>query len=426
MQQPCPRRSQHVHLARRRHEHRHLVLNVGAPEVGPRRCVGEADADPAAGVLRRDHDPSARNRRGSRWPHVRQPLRGARRTERDPRIPVHPQEDPAGVAVLRDDRARIREDRRARHESRSAHHGLLRAAPRDQPVTAHEDVHFPARAVGRSPVRAPRPALPHAPQPGPVRIAEAHHRVVPGVALEDRPLVGHDLRRQVRRSIGDVVVAVVHEVGRDRSAAHRDLGEPRGHHVVRVVVVDSPLRLVAGIGLGVVGADDDGREPPVELGQQPDQRHPAVLGDRDRGTLRTQRADPRGRVLPEPGERVLPAGGVRIVVVGQVQEDQPDSRSTAQLLHLDLPAPDPQHPEPPVVGGTGHRRERGPGPGLPLRGVLRGRPHIALPGSQEHRGHHRPGTHRYRQIRVHEQDVVVRVRHDLEVRTLRIRGDRRG
>nr|WP_238935426.1 hypothetical protein [Saccharopolyspora spinosa] len=115
----------------------------------------------------------------------------------------------------------------------------------------------------------------------------------------------------------------------------------------------------------------------------------------------------------------MPAtSNVRIVVIGQVQEHQPHPRPIAQGLHLGLTAPGQRQPGTgPDVGHPGHRRERRPRPGLPLRGIPPGGPHIALPRRQEHGRHGRSGADRDGQVRVHEQDVVVGMRHDLQVGT---------
>ncbi|MBB5156713.1 hypothetical protein BJ970_004247 [Saccharopolyspora phatthalungensis] len=88
----------------------------------------------------------------------------------------------------------------------------------------------------------------------------------------------------------------------------------------------------------------------------------------------------------------------------------------AQSLHLGLSsAGQRQHGVLPGVGHTGHRRERRPRPGLPMRGIPRGGPHIAFPRRQEHGRHGRAGADRDGQVRIHEQDVVIGMRYDLQV-----------
>ncbi|WP_270946794.1 hypothetical protein [Saccharopolyspora oryzae] len=80
MQQSHVRRSQHVHFPCPRHEHRDAVADTGPTEIGPRRCVGEADAHPTRGILRSDHGSTAGNSSGCRCPDVRHLLACTRRT----------------------------------------------------------------------------------------------------------------------------------------------------------------------------------------------------------------------------------------------------------------------------------------------------------------------------------------------------------
>ncbi|MBB5156714.1 hypothetical protein BJ970_004248 [Saccharopolyspora phatthalungensis] len=301
VQQSSPGSGEEVHFAAGGREHRHGVVDAGPAEVHPARLVGEPRTHPAAGVADRDHCSPARCHGRRRWSDVCGRLLGRRRgAECLPVVVLSLQENPARVPVLHDERVRVREPGRTalRHEPRRVHNGLARPRALDQ--LSAPDVGEPDLAVstGRCPVRAPGPAMSHAVQPRRVGLAQAHLGVVRRVTLEDRAFVGDDVRGQVRRRVGGVVVAIVDQVRRG-GRAQRQLGESRGHHMVRVVVVVSPLRLVPAVRFGVVGPHNPGLELPVKPGQRGDDRRSVMpAGTSQCRPVRLQRLGLCRRVVP--------------------------------------------------------------------------------------------------------------------------------
>nr|WP_233628303.1 hypothetical protein [Saccharopolyspora sp. HNM0986] len=227
----------------------------------------------------------------------------------------------------------------------------------------------------------------------------------------------HDFRCQVGRRVRDVVSAVVPNL-LDSVQPQRRLREPGGHHVVGMIVL-GPMRLVADVRRRVLGTQHRRVEPPEQRGQGIDQVASVELGGSGQpGTLRQQRTCP-APVGPQSTQSVLSADHPGIVVVRQVQENQPHRRPILQAVHLDeaLRTEFDDLVAPPIDDAR-HFGERGTRAGLPISGVTLRWPHVALARGDVHRGRRCSGTHRGQQIRIHEQDVVVRMRDDLDVTSL--------